>query len=68
MCGAADVSEAEGRRELEGEIFVEGKTQQKEVPNDLKIVLPSERELEKRLERNRNENGNNLSLCLYLGS
>lgn len=47
---------------------MEGETQQKEVPNDLKIVLPSERELEKYLEHNRNKNGNNLRLHLHLGS
>lgn len=65
---AVNLSEAEGRREPEGDV-VENRIQEKEVLNDLKFVLKSERKLEKCLEHDSNENGNNLSLsCLYLGS
>ena len=44
------------------------RTQQKNIPNDLKCNLKNEREVEEYLKCNSNENGNNLRLYFYLGS
>lgn len=60
-------SSEEGTREPE-EGTLWGRSQQKDIPNDLKWILKSERELEEYIKCNSSENGNNLSLCFYLGS